>query len=47
MALPFLTGKGDESDQNVQAEGLEVSVAKTAPIEHLDFQVYSPPQSHY
>ena len=39
--LTFLAGKRDESDQNVQSEGFEVLVAKTAPVEHLDFQVDS------
>jgi hypothetical protein len=39
MALPFLTGKWEESYQNVWTKGLEVSEAKTTAIEHLDFLI--------
>jgi len=39
LALPLLAGKRDESYQNMQAEKLEVAVAKTTAVEQLDFEV--------
>ncbi len=40
-ALPFLTGNWVKSDQNVQTKGVEIVIAITASIEHLDLQIDS------